>query len=98
MKATNLMKVSLIAASLLGATAANAASNPLEPRYYAEKFAASAPMIVTAATTIYRDVNNPLSPGYGRVAGDYAWIPSSDMVLRIYDQSANPLHPSFRRD
>lgn len=97
MKARNILKATVIAASLAGATLANAASNPLHPSYYAEKFAASAPVITAMGTAIYRDLNNPLSPRYARNASDAGWVQTGDAVAKPYDQSANPLHPSFKR-
>jgi hypothetical protein len=97
MKVRNLINVVLFGAGLIGAVSANAADNPREPRYFAEKFAARAPLIITTATTMYRDINNPLSPSYRSTASTDAWIPSSDMDIKIYDQSANPLHPMFKR-
>lgn len=97
MKARNILKATVIAASLAGATLANAASNPLDPSYYAEKFAASAPAITTTTTTGYRDINNPLSPSYARNASDAAWVQTGAAIAAPYDQSANPLHPSFKR-
>jgi hypothetical protein len=97
MKASHVLKALFTAVSLLGAALANAASNPLEPGYYAEKFAGSAPTTVAMGTTVYLDANNPLSPRYGRDAHDGAWVASSQMVFVTYDQSTNPLHSTFKR-
>ena len=97
MKARNILKVTVIAAALAGASLANAANNPLDPGYYAEKFATSAPAITTTATTAYRDINNPLSPDYARGGSDAGWVQTGDVITAPYDQSANPLHPSFKR-
>ena len=97
MKARNILKATVIAATLAGAGLANAASNPLDPSYYAEKFATSAPAITTTATTVYRDINNPLSPSYARSGSDAGWVPTGAVNTAPYDQSANPLHPSFER-
>jgi hypothetical protein len=97
MKARNILKATVIAAALAGASLANAANNPLEPSYYAEKFAASAPVITSTATAGYRDLNNPLSPSYARNVSDAGWVQTGDVITAPYDQSANPLHPSFTR-
>ena len=97
MQTRNLLKVTVIAAAFAGAALANAATNPLEPGYYAEKFAASAPSITATATTIYRDSNNPLSPSYAHNGSAAAWTQTSDAIGAAYNQSANPLHPSFKR-
>lgn len=97
MKARNILQATVIAAALGGASLANAASNPLDPSYYAEKFAASAPVITTTATTAYRDSNNPLSPNYARNGSDAGWVQTGDVITAPYDQSANPLHSSFKR-
>ena len=97
MKARNMIKASLIAMIAAGAAMANAATNPLDPGYYAEKFAAVAPAVTGAKTTIYRDINNPTSPSYSRNGSDAAWTQTSDVIGAGYDQSANPLHPTFKR-
>ncbi len=97
MKARNILKTAVIAVSLAGATLANAASNPLDPGYYAEKYGASAPVITAMGTAIYRDINNPLSPRFARNGSEAGWVTTSDSVAFPYDQSANPLHPSFKR-
>ncbi len=97
MKARKILKATVIAAALAGASLAHAASNPLDPGYYAEKFGANAPAITTTATTVYRDINNPLSPSYARSGSDAGWVQTGAVNTVPYDQSANPLHPSFTR-
>lgn len=96
MKARNVIKVLIIAATFASAALANAAQSPLEPNYYAEKFSATSSMAATT-TIVYRDMTNPLSPSYTRNPGDTGWVQSSDAIGESYVHSTNPLHPTYKR-
>jgi hypothetical protein len=82
-------------AILFTASAVQAADNPLDPLYYANKvtIAATAP---GANSTAYRDSGNPLHPSFGRLNMTNWQAVAATGGMRYLD-SNNPLHPSYRR-
>ncbi len=83
-----------ISAILFTASATQAADNPLNPSYYANKVT-----IAQAAqgsdTAAYRDSGNPLHPSFGRLKMT-TWQTAAAGSARYIDRN-NPLHPSYRR-
>jgi hypothetical protein len=96
MNARTTMKVATISIALFSATLSVAATNPLDPNFYADKFGRNLPPIQSANTTPYRDLNNPLQPSYGQTDFDQ-WTPTRIKSGPGYVDRNNPLHPSFKR-
>ena len=84
-----------LSATVLLASAAQAANNPLHPSYYQDK-AGQSVAIQTTNTTRYVDAGNPLNPAYSR-NGEAKWAATSDLNVVAYVDSRNPLSPSFKR-
>jgi hypothetical protein len=84
--------LSLIAVSALG----NATEiNPLSPSYQKFNIAITAPASNDAAR--YVDNGNPLTPTYSRSGETGTWVATALRADQLYRETANPLHPGFKR-
>ncbi|MEO5860903.1 MAG: hypothetical protein ABIW48_01015 [Burkholderiales bacterium] len=81
----------LIALSTLGNAANN---NPLSPGFQRHKVTITAP--ASADATRYVDSANPLTPVFTR-SGKGKWVTTTLRTNRLYRDTANPLHPGFKR-
>ena len=82
----------LIAVSALG----NAATtNPLSPGFQKYNVTITAPALVNA--TRYVDSANPLTPVFGRSGDNGKWVTTTLRADQLYRDTANPLHPSYKR-
>lgn len=95
MNACITMNVAAISMALLSATLGVAATNPLDPGFYADKFGRNLPVLQSANTAPYRDLNNPLNPTYGQTDFDQ-WTPTRIKSGPGYVDRNNPLHPLFK--
>ena len=91
-KSGNMIGISVI---LFTVSAAQAADNPLDPSYYANKVTI-AQAAQGAPTAAYRDSDNPLHPSFGRLKTSSWQTAAAAGGVRYIDRN-NPLHPSYRR-
>jgi hypothetical protein len=90
------LKIAAIAATLLGATAAQAASNnPLAPAYYWDKVTVTDGAAGNGAAGGAYVANSPLHPAYfqAKAAGE-SFVGTATDIAR---PERNPLHPRFQR-
>jgi hypothetical protein len=92
MNARTTLTTLAVAASLVSASLANAASNnPLDPSHFSGGAAA---VVVDAMIAPYAAAHNPLHPAYGQ---DRAWqATGSNVETSPYRDAHNPLHPQFK--
>ncbi len=84
--------LSLIAVSALG----NAATtNPLSPSFQKYNVTITAPASADAAR--YVDSANPLTPTFARSGDNSKWDTTTLRTEQLYRDTANPLHPGFKR-
>ncbi len=84
--------LTLVAVSTLG-NAAN--TNPLSPSYQKFDIAITAP--AAANVERYVDINNPLTPTYSRNSDAAKWVTTGLSTDQLYRDTANPLHPGYKR-
>jgi hypothetical protein len=81
----------LIAASAVGIAAT---TNPLSPGFQKYNVTIAAPVPVNA--TLYVDSANPLTPVVTRSGDSGKWV-TTLRADQLYRDTANPLHPGFKR-
>jgi hypothetical protein len=84
--------LSLIAVS---AVANAAATNPLSPSY--QKFDVTINTPASANAVRYIDSANPLTSTYARIGDNSKWVTTTLRADQLYRDTANPLHPGFKR-
>ena len=96
------MSTKMILSSIAGltviaaSTLSNAAStHPLSPSYQKFEVTIAAPAAGDAAR--YVDIGNPLSPTYSRSGQTANWVATTLRTDQFYRDTANPLHPGFKR-
>jgi hypothetical protein len=84
----------LVLVTSFTASFASAASNsPLDP-FYCVKDAADTVSLAPEARYVDK---NPLHPGYSRLTGS-SWVATKAVASTVlYGDTANPLHPQFKR-
>jgi hypothetical protein len=91
-KLVSITGITLIAASTLSTAAT---TNPLSPGYQKYGVTISAPDSANAKR--YVDAANPLTPTYTRSGEAIVWVPTTLRAEQLYRDTANPLHPGFKR-
>lgn len=84
--------LTLVAVSALS-SAAN--TNPLSPSYQKFDIAISAPAAGNGEH--YVDINNPLTPTFSRKGEAGNWVTTTQRIEQLYRDTANPLHPGYKR-
>jgi hypothetical protein len=84
--------LSLIAVSTLSSAAT---TNPLSPSFQRYNVTIDAPVSVNTAR--YIDSANPLTPTFTRASGNSKWTTTTLRADQLYRDTANPLHPGFKR-
>ena len=93
MKAT--FRIALAAAALLGASAASAAGNPLDPGFYQGHPAVQATPGTSTDEKPYVDSRNPLHPTFG--LSEARFEGTAKTTGEAYRDTNNPLYPGFVR-
>lgn len=89
---SSIAAMSLIAVSALG----NAATtNPLSPSFQKYEVTITAPDSSNAVR--YVDAANPLTPTFARSGDNSKWDTTTLRADQLYRDTANPLHPGFKR-
>lgn len=91
-KLISIAGLTLIAASTLSSAAA---TNPLSPGY--QKFIVTVAAPASANAQRYIDASNPLTPTFTRSGETTQWVPTTLRADQLYRDTANPLHPGFKR-
>jgi hypothetical protein len=84
--------LSLIAVSALGNAAV---TNPLSPGF--QKYNVTIETPVSANAARYIDAANPLTPTFTRAGDNSKWVTTTLRADQLYRDTANPLHPGFKR-